>query len=321
MAKTKTRKATNPTPFRTGFLSVSQGHRIYYEEFGRDGGTPGTMLHGGPGGGLNRKFATLFDLSKWHLVLFDQRGCGKSTPFCTDSLAHNTTWDLVADIEQLRTHLGFETWFVSGGSWGTTLALAYAEAHPRRVSGILLRGVCVLEPYEFEWLYEQGGASEVFPDTWTEFLKPLPPSTRTKGYREIMKTYRRLLADPKTRQAAVKGWWEWESSVSFLIPVPDDTPPKQATSLALIENHYFLHNGWLKPQQLIKNAYRLKGIPMTIIHGRYDMVCPVRTAWRLHEALPESKLVIVPNAGHGMREPKTLAMIKKSLAAFTKHSN
>jgi len=313
MAKTKTRKATNPKPFRTGYLSVSQGHRIYYEEFGREGGTPATMLHGGPGGGLNRAFATLFDLSKWHLVLFDQRGCGKSTPTSAESLAHNTTWDLVADMEHLRTHLDFKTWFVSGGSWGTTLTLAYAETHPSRVSGILLRGVCVLEPYEFEWLYEQGGASEVFPDTWTEFLKPLPPAMRTKGYREIMKTYQHLLADPKTRKGAVKGWWEWESSVSFLIPVPDDTPIPRATSLALLENHYFRHNGWLKPQQLIKNAYRLKGIPMTIIHGRYDMVCPVRTAWRLHEALPESKLVIVPNAGHGMREPKTLAMIKKSL--------
>jgi proline iminopeptidase len=309
----KTRKATQPKPFRTGFLSVSKNHRIYYEEFGVEGGLPATMLHGGPGGGLDRTFATLFDLHKWHLVLFDQRGCGKSIPSSVDRLAHNTTWDLVADMEQLRTHLGFQKWFVGGGSWGTTLALAYAETHPSRVSGILLRGVCVLEPYEFEWLYEQGGASEVFPDTWSKFLEPLPPSVRTKGYKEIMKTYQQLLTNPKTQKAAVKGWWNWESSVSFLIPKPDDTPPNQATSLALLENHYFRHNGWLQPQQLIKNAYRLKGIPMTIVHGRYDMVCPVRSAWRLHIAVPDSKLVIVPNAGHGMKEPKTFETMKRAL--------
>ena len=310
----RTRKRSKlPKPFRTGRLPLTNGHVMYYEEFGREGGTPATMLHGGPGGGLNRKFATLFDLTKWHLVLFDQRGCGKSTPFGLESLDHNTTWDLVADMERLRMHLGFETWHISGGSWGTTLALAYAETHPKHVSSILLRGVCVLEPYEFEWLYEQGGSSEVFPDTWTKFLEPLPPNIRTKGYREIMKTYGHLLADPRTRQKAVKGWWDWESSVSFLIPKPDRTTPKQAESLAIIENHYFRHHGWFKPQQLIKNAYRLKGIPMTIIHGRYDMVCPVRSAWRLHEALPESKLIMVPNAGHGMSEPKTIALIQEEL--------
>jgi len=230
-----------------------------------------------------------------------------------DSLAHNTTWDLVADMEQLRTHLGFETWFLSGGSWGTTLALAYAETHPVRVSGILLRGVCVLEPYEFEWLYEQGGASEVFPDAWSKFLDPVPPSHRTNGYKKIMNIYHGLLTDPKTRSKAVQGWWNWESSVSFLIPRPDTTSVRQATSLAILENHYFRHNGWLTKQQLIKNADRLIGIPMTIVHGRYDMVCPLRSAWRLHEALPSSKLVIVPTAGHGMKEPKTLDALKKSL--------
>jgi len=295
---------------------------MYFEEHGSPLGAPVVMLHGGPGGGLTRKFAEFFDLRKWRLILFDQRGCGKSTPFGVESLVHNTTWDLVKDMEALRCHLNIETWALMGGSWGTTLALAYAETHSKRIKSLLLRGVCLMEPYEYRWLYENTGSANVFPERWAEFIEPLPLAVRDKGYKAILKTYQKLLTskNPSTRLDAAKHWWGWESAVSFLEPRPDTSSDKQTESLAVLENHYFMHNAWIKPGQLLKNAHTLKGIPMTIIHGRYDLVCPVRSAWALHRALPHSKLIIMPTSGHGAAEPSTKVAIKREIHAQLAHS-
>lgn len=314
----KTRKAKHSVPYHTGYLPIRHNHNLYFEEHGHREGRPVVWLHGGPGGGMSRAFTRFFDLRKWRVILYDQRGCGKSTPFGVESLAHNTTWDLVQDIEDLRQHLAIEKWMVIGGSWGTTLALAYAETHPNHVSAMLLRGVCLMEPYEYRWLYENTGSANVFPEKWTGFVEPLPLKVRDKGYSTIMKTYRKLLTskNTKTRRNAAKHWWDWESAVSFLEPRPDRTTPQQAESLGIIENHYFTHNAWLKPHQLLKNAHRLKHIPMTIIHGRYDLVVPVRSAWALHNALPHSKLQIVAKSGHGSGEKSTSQMIKRVINSY-----
>jgi len=314
----KTIKAKHSIPYRTGYLPIRHGHTLYFEEHGNREGKPVVWLHGGPGGGLDRAFTHFFDLRKWRIILYDQRGCGKSMPFGLDSLAHNTTWDLVQDIEDLRQHLEIDKWMVIGGSWGTTLALAYAETHPIRVSAMLLRGVCLMEPYEYRWLYENTGSANVFPEKWADFVEPLPLRVREKGYQTIMKTYRTLLTskNTKTRRRAASHWWNWESSVSFLEPKPDRTTPVQAESLGIIENHYFTHNAWLKPHQLLKNAYKLKGIPITLIHGRYDLVVPVRSAWTLHKALPHSKLFIIAKSGHGANEKSTKQMIKRQISSY-----
>jgi len=312
----KTRKGKQGSkPFSSGHLLLTDGHTMYFEEHGNKEGKPVVMIHGGPGGGLSRRFAEFFDLKTWRLILFDQRGCGKSMPFGIDSLDHNTTWDLVKDMERLRCHLGLEVWTLVGGSWGTTLALAYAETYPKRVQSILLRGVCLMEPYEYRWLYESTGSANVFPERWTKFIEPLPIPIRDKGYRPIMKTYRRLLTSKNrtTRLNAAKHWWQWESAVSFLEPRPDTANDKQTESLAVLENHYFTHNAWIKPGQLLKNAYRLKDIPITILHGRYDLVCPVRSAVALHNALPHSKLRIMARSGHAASEISTKAAIKEEI--------
>ena len=303
-------------PFRTGYLPVTDGHSIYFEEHGNPEGRPVAYLHGGPGGGLERTFARFFDLKKWRLILFDQRGCGKSTPFA--SLYHNTTWDLVADMEALRIHLGLETWALVGGSWGTTLALAYAETYPIRVTSLILRGVCLMEPYEYRWLYESSGSANIFPEQWAEFTEPLPASIRTKSASTIMRAYRRLLTNKNTatRRKAASHWWNWEAAVSFLEPHPDRTGPKATESLAILENHYFLHNAWIKPGQLLANAYKLKGIPVTIIHGRYDLVCPFKSAWSLHKALPSSKLFAMPRSGHAASEVETERAMKREIRAL-----
>jgi proline iminopeptidase len=312
----KTLKQQRSKPFRTGHLPVTDGHSIYFEEHGNPEGRPVTYLHGGPGGGLERAFTRFFDLKKWRLILFDQRGCGKSTPFA--SLHHNTTWDLVADMEALRTHLGLTKWSLVGGSWGTTLALAYAETHPIRVTCILLRGVCLMEPYEYRWLYESTGSANVFPEQWAKFVEPISPSVRNKSANTIMRAYKHLLTSKNTatRQRAANHWWNWEAAVSFLEPHADNTGPKAAESLAILENHYFLHNAWIKPGQLLANAYKLKGIPVTIIHGRYDLVCPFKSAWALHKALPSSKLIAMPRSGHAASEVETERVIKREIRAL-----
>ena len=305
---------------QTGFLPVSGGHTIYYEVHGRvvcDANKQIALyLHGGPGGGFNHKMLRFYDLTQWTVVLFDQRGCGKSTPF--GSLEHNTTWDLVADIESLRLHLSVDKWFVAGGSWGTTLALAYAETHPSRVTALLLRGLCFCDEVAMRWLYEKGGASEVYPEQWEKFVEVLPVALRDKGWRTIATFYQKKLqsADTQVAQKYSNRWWGWEGAVSYLVPRPDDTTPKEALAIALLENHYFVNNCWLKKDQLLRGLSVLRNIPITIIHGRYDMVCPISAVAAFKKALPHTKVVITL-AGHAGSEKPTLAAFKRATRAVT----
>ena len=303
-------------PVSKGFCATDNGHSIYYETHGSVKGRPAVILHGGPGGGLNHNHLKMFDLKKWHILLFDQRGCGKSTPF--GSIAHNTTWDLVADMEVLRTLMGWDKWFIQGGSWGTTLALAYAETHPSCVTGLLLRGVCLCDDASFEWLYQKGGASEVFPEKWDNFIKVLPPRLHDKGWKAISQYYHTKLnstniASLSLRNKYASAWWGWESDVSQLIPIKDTTSLRDALAIARLENHYFVNDCWLKPDQLLKGLHHLKHIPITIVHGRYDMVCPITGAHAICKVLPHTKLMIIPDAGHATVEPGTAKALRSVL--------
>lgn len=299
------------------FLPVSDGHTIYYETYGNKLGRPAIVLHGGPGGGSNPKMTKIYDLTKWFVVLFDQRGCGKSTPFL--KLEHNTTWDLVEDIEALRKHLHIKKWFVSGGSWGTTLALIYAETYPSSVTGLLLRGVCLGNNQTNQWLYEKGGASEIYPEGWKIFTSVLPKQLHDKKWTEIAKYYHTKLKGPDAQRYA-DAWWGWESSVSHLIPEKDTTSPKDSLAIAIIENHYFVNNYWLKEGQIIKNIHRIKHIPITIVHGRYDVVCPITQAFEIKEALPHTKLNVVIKAGHAGAHPGIMRALRQATNAIVKKS-
>jgi proline iminopeptidase len=298
---------------RSGYLPVSGGHQIYYEIHGKANGRPAVFLHGGPGGGMDRLVLKSYDLSAWCVVLFDQRGCGKSTPF--GSLVQNTTWHLVDDIEALRCHIGVDSWFVSGGSWGTTLALAYAEMYPSRVSGMLLRGVCFCDDASFRWLYQAGGASEIYPDRWKGFLSVLPELLHTASWKSIMRYYQQKLKGDDAQRYA-NAWWKWEQSVSYFRPRSDDSSPKEALALALLENHYFVNGCWLKKDQLYKGLYKLRHIPITIIHGRYDLVCPISASFAIKDVLPHVKLHITPDGGHAFREPGTFRRSKQTMRAM-----
>jgi proline iminopeptidase len=291
----------------TGFLPVTGGHTIYYEVYGPPK-VPLLLIHGGPGGGIQRGNISLY--KKFQVITFDQRGCGKSTPF--GSLKNNTTWDLVEDIEALRKHLGIEKWFISGGSWGTTLGLVYAETHPERVRGLLLRSVCLIDSMSNKWLYERGGASEIYPEKWVSFVGVLPPRLREAGWRDIMAYYQKKLQGADAMKFA-RAWWGWEHAVSFLHPRKDDTPDSEILSLALIENHYFVHNCWIDEGQIVRDAHRLKGIPIVTVHGRYDMVCPNKGSFDLQAVAPQTKIILA-HGGHAGSEPGTLAAQKKAIA-------
>ena len=292
-------------PYRTGRLAVSALHTLYYEECGNPRGKPLVFLHGGPGGGLQPTYRRYFDPRAWRIVLFDQRGCGRSTPYA--ELRDNTTWHLVADIERLREHLGIDRWVVFGGSWGCTLALAYSQTHPERCRGIVVRGVFLLREAEIRWFY-QAGASQLFPDAWEHFLAPIPPRER----RDLMKAYYRRLTsnDRAVRQRAARAWSIWEGSTSKLRTDPAMVRQyghdRFAEAFARIEAHYFVHRGFLeRDDQLLRDAPHIRHIPGVIVQGRYDVVCPMRSAWDLHRAWPKAKLVVVPDAGHSMHEPGT----------------
>jgi len=303
-------------PHSTGTLRVSSLHSIYYEESGNPDGKPVVFLHGGPGGGTDPKQRRFFDPQAYRIVLFDQRGCGQSTPHA--ELRENTTWDLVADIEKLRSHLAIDRWQVFGGSWGSTLALAYAQTHPRRVSELVLRGIFLLRRAELLWFY-QDGASALFPDAWEAFLAPIPAAERG----DLMKAYHRRLTsdDPATRLEAARAWSVWEASTSFLLQRPDYIANAAGDDFALafarIEAHYFVHRGFLeREQQLIENIGRLRHIPSVIVQGRYDVVCPMASAWQLHRAWPEAELVVVPDAGHSAFEPGILEALVAATDRF-----
>ena len=290
-------------PYDAGFIDVSPLHRVYYEQCGNPRGKPVVFLHGGPGAGCNAKSRRFFDSKHYRIVLFDQRGCGRSTPHA--ELTDNTTWHLVADIETLREHLGIGKWQVFGGSWGSTLALAYAQTHPERVSELVLRGIFMLRRCELEWFY-QDGCNAVFPDAWEEYLKPIPAVERG----DLMSAYHRRLTSPDapTRLAAARAWSIWEGATSFLLQDPSHIASSGEDEFALafarIECHYFVNGGFFsRDDQLLHEAHRLRGIPAVIVQGRYDIVCPLRSAWDLHRAWPEADLRIVADAGHSALEP------------------
>ena len=286
-------------PFSTWFLETGDGHTLYVEQCGNPHGKPVVFLHGGPGGGISPRQRQLFDPDAYHIVLFDQRGCGQSTPHA--SVEKNTTWDLVADIERIRERLEIERWQVFGGSWGSTLALAYAETYPERASELVLRGIFMLRPYELQWFYQEG-ASHIFPDVWETYLAPIPEDERG----DLMAAYhRRLFGNDSIAQLeAARAWTEWEWSTSQLIPVLEGGTDDQMLAFARIENHYFVNGGFFdRPNQLIEDAFKLSDIPTVIVHGRYDVICPVRNAWELHAAMPWSELHIIPDAGHSVGEP------------------
>ncbi|MDE3032764.1 MAG: prolyl aminopeptidase [Acidobacteriota bacterium] len=299
-------------PFATHRLKVSELHEVYVEESGNPQGKPVVFLHGGPGGGTSAKHRRFFDPARYRIVLFDQRGCGQSAPYA--EVRENTTWDLVADMERIREHLGIARWMVFGGSWGATLGLAYAEAHRARVTELILRGVFLLRQREVDWLYQEG-ASRIFPDAWEPYRDAIPEAER----RDFLRAYaKRLLSeDPAVNLPAARAWSIWEGASSKLLPDADfvATYGQDDTTLAFarIECHYFLNRGWLDEGQLLRDAPRLGGLPGAIIQGRYDMVCPIESAWALSQAWPEADLVIVPDAGHSATEPG----ISRALVAAT----
>ncbi|EHQ51333.1 proline iminopeptidase [Ectothiorhodospira sp. PHS-1] len=289
-------------PYRTRPLDVDPPHRLYLEECGNPEGLPVVFLHGGPGSGCESWHRRFFDPNRYRIVLFDQRGCGRSTPHaCLES---NTTWDLVADMERIRESLGINRWVLFGGSWGSTLALAYAQTHPERVLGMVLRGIFLCRDEDIRWFYQEG-AGRLFPDHWADYLTPIPEAERSDM---VAAYYQRLTgADEVARMAAAKAWSEWEGRTATLITNPAVVGhfqnPFTALSLARIECHYFRHQAFLAPGQLLRDAHRLAEIPGYIIHGRYDVVCPVDQAWALHRAWPGAELTIVPDAGHSASEP------------------
>jgi proline iminopeptidase len=290
-------------PYDMGTLRVSDLHTIYFEQSGNPQGKPVVFLHGGPGGGSLPVFRQYFDPAKWRIVIFDQRGCGRSTPHA--ELRENTTWDLVSDIETLRSHLKISQWVVSGGSWGSTLSLAYSQTHPDRCLGLILRGIFLLRRKEILWFY-QDGASYLFPDAWEDYLKPIPLDERADL---LSAFYRRLTSDDvQIRQQAARAWSVWEGTTSKLIPDPElqsrFADAGFADAFARIECHYFINRGFLEPDdQLLQNCDRIRHLPTVIVQGRYDVVCPMTSAWDLHKALSDADLIVVPDAGHSMMEP------------------
>jgi len=289
-------------PYASGYLRVSDEHELYYEECGNPQGKPAIFVHGGPGAGCDARARRFFDPDAYRIVLFDQRGCGRSRPHA--SLVDNTTWHLVEDMERLREHLKIQRWLVFGGSWGSTLALAYSQTHPQRVSEIVLRGIFMLSQFELRWFYQEG-ASAIFPDFWERYVAAIPPQERGDM---IQAFYERLTSDDRaTRVNAARAWSMWEAATSYL-HVNEENVHKWgeedfAIAVARIECHYFVNRGFLASEdQLLKNVDRIRHIPAVIVHGRYDVVCPMQTAWSLHKAWPEADFRIVPDAGHSAFE-------------------
>ena len=304
-------------PYESGLLDVGDGHAVHYERVGTRGGKPAMFLHGGPGGGISPAHRQLFDPARYVVLLFDQRGCGRSTPHA--GLEANTTWHLVDDIERLRALVGAERWLVFGGSWGSTLALAYAQKHPERVSELVLRGIYTVTQAELRWYY-QFGVSEMFPDKWEKFQAPIPAAERG----DMIAAYRRLLTgdDRALQIAAARAWSLWEGETITLLPDPAFAEvhgeDQFALAFARLENHYFVHHCWLEEGQLLRDAGRLRNIPGVIVHGRYDMPCPARHAYALHKAWPEAGFHLIEGAGHAYSEPGILDQLIQATDRFAK---
>ncbi|KAK3580576.1 hypothetical protein CHS0354_002670 [Potamilus streckersoni] len=303
-------------PWDSGMLQVSDIHQLYYEQSGNKEGNPVIFIHGGPGGGTSPRDRRFFDPITYRIILMDQRGAGKSTP--PAELRENTTWTLVEDIEKLRTHLGIERWHVFGGSWGSTLALAYAETNPDRVKSLVLRGIFTLRRRELLWYY-QDGCSFVFPDAWDDFIKPIPVVER----HDLMSAYYRRLTSPDAtiQLEAAKAWSTWEMATSRLIQDPQLLSKVEADTWALqfarIECHFFIHGGFFESDtQLLDNVHKIRHIPTTIVQGRYDMVCPMDTAWQLHKRWPEAEFHIVPDAGHSNKEIGIASLLVQATDKF-----
>src|SRR6185312_10594462 len=306
-------------PYRHGYLRVSEVHELYFEESGNPRGKPAVFLHGGPGAGTDARMRSFFDPKRYRIVLFDQRGCGKSRPHA--SLIDNTTWHLVEDIERLREHLQIEKWLVFGGSWGSTLALAYAQTHPQRVTEIVLRGIFLLRRWELEWFYQNpGGAAALYPDLWEQYVAPIPVSERSDMMRAY---YSRLTSqEPAELASAARAWSIWEGATSFLRMNPSYVSKfdqdAYAAAFARIECHYFVNGGFLRSDnQLIEEVGRIRHIPAVIVQGRYDVVCPMKSAWDLHRAWPEATLHISADAGHSAFEPSNLHELIKATDRFS----
>ncbi|HSN72270.1 MAG TPA: prolyl aminopeptidase [Steroidobacteraceae bacterium] len=290
-------------PYSSGHLKVGSGHEIYYEECGNPAGRPALFVHGGPGAGAGAKARQFFDPDLYRIVLFDQRGCGRSRPHA--SLVDNTTWHLIDDIERLREHLGIDRWLVFGGSWGSTLGLAYAERHPERVAALVLRGIFLLRRSELEWFYQRG-ASAIYPDRFEQYVAPIPAAERS----DLMAAfYRRLTSDQRDEAlTAARAWALWEASTSYLRTNEENVrnwgEADFALAVARIECHYFVNNGFFEREnQLLEDIDRIRHIPAVIVQGRYDVVCPMQTAWELHKVWPEADFRVVPDAGHSAFEP------------------
>ena len=307
-------------PYDSGYLRVSPVHEIYYEQSGNPNGKPVVFLHGGPGGGTDSKMRRFFNPKRYRIVLFDQRGCGKSRP--SASLVDNTTWHLVDDIETIRKHLRIERWQVFGGSWGSTLALAYAQKHPERCTELVLRGIFLLRHEELTWFYQNPlGAASLFPDLWEHYLKPLSLEER----KDCMQSYyKRLTSDDReTLLEAARAWSIWEGALAYMKLnqnyIKQFADPKFAAAFARIECHYFVNGGFLeRPNQLLEDVVKIRHIPAVIVQGRFDVVCPARSAWDLHKAWPGSTLRIVPDAGHSAFEPGIARELVLATDAFSR---
>ncbi len=302
-------------PHASGMLDVGDGHSLYWERCGTPGAKPAVFLHGGPGSGASPAHRGQFDPARYDVLLFDQRGCGRSTPFA--SLEDNTTWHLVRDIERLRELVGVDKWMVFGGSWGSTLSLAYAQTHPDRVTELVLRGIFLFRQSEVDWLYKYG-ASELYPEGWQEFVGLLQDSERDN----VVEAYHRRLTsgDASVRLAAAKAWSNWEGLTVTLLPdaemLAEFTEDQHAIAIARIENHYMRNLGWLDDDQLLENAHKLAGIPGVIVQGRHDCCTPPSAAWDLKRAWPEVDLQIIPDGGHLYSEPGILDGLIRATDAF-----
>ncbi len=303
-------------PYHTDQIKVSKIHSVYFEECGNPNGRPVIFLHGGPGGGIQPSYRQYFNPKKWRIILLDQRGCGKSEPFA--ELRENSTWDLVSDIETLRQHLQIDKWAVFGGSWGSTLALAYGITHPKSCTAFFLRGIFLLRKKEIDWFYQEG-CSKIYPDAWEDYLKPIPASERV----DLVQAYHQRLtsADAQIRRTAAKAWAIWEGSTSKLIPndqmIEHYGEDQFAEAFARIECHYFVNKGFFcEDNFLLNHVHKIRHIPAVIVQGRYDVICPCENAWDLHRAWPEAELKIIPDAGHSMSEIGTIDALIEATDRF-----